>query len=189
MAILKVARMGHPVLRARARPIDPGAINSSRVQQLIDDMFETMHEYQGVGLAAPQVHESVRLFVAGFAPEEDEAEEGSRAQGVPMMALINPEITPLSQETVEDWEGCLSIPDIRGRVRRTRQILVRAYDRRGKRVEMKAAGFTARVIQHETDHLDGVLFLDRMQSFETLTFLDEFGRYWTGTDVDAVKAE
>jgi peptide deformylase len=184
MAILKVARMGHPVLRARARPIDPGAITSSRVQQLIDDMFETMQEYQGVGLAAPQIHESVRLFVAGFAPtEEDEDDgEGSRTTSVPLMALINPEITPLSQETVEDWEGCLSIPDIRGRVPRARQILVRAYDRRGKRLEIKATGFTARVIQHETDHLDGVLFFDRMKSFETLTFLDEFGRYWTAAE-------
>ena len=180
--------MGHPVLRARARPIDPGAITSSRVQQLIDDMFETMNEYQGVGLAAQQIHESVRLFVAGFAPAEDDEEDGgdgsraSRVPAVPMMALINPEIAPLSEETVEDWEGCLSIPDIRGRVPRARQILVRAYDRRGKRLEMKAAGFTARVIQHETDHLDGVLFFDRMKSFETLTFLDEFGRYWTGAD-------
>jgi peptide deformylase len=192
MAILKVARMGHPVLRARARAIDAAVITSSRVQQLIDDMFETMHEYQGVGLAAPQVHESVRLFVAGFAPapdDEDDGEERTRVPGVPTMALINPEITPLSQETVEDWEGCLSIPDIRGRVPRARQILVRAYDRHGKRLEMKASGFTARVIQHETDHLDGVLFFDRMKSFETLTFLDEFGRYWAGTDVDAVKAE
>ena len=187
MAILKVARMGHPVLRARARPIDPGAITSAPVQQLIDDMFETMHEYQGVGLAAPQIHESVRLFVAGFAPADDEdeedAEDRSQVRNVPMMAIINPEITPLSPETVEDWEGCLSIPDIRGRVPRARQILVRAYDRRGKRLEMKASGFTARVIQHETDHLDGVLFFDRMKSFETLTFLDEFGRYWAGADV------
>ena len=178
--------MGHPVLRARARAIDPSTIASPRVQQLIDDMFETMHEYQGVGLAAPQVHESVRLFVAGFGPDDEEGEERAR---VPMMALINPEITPLTPETVEDWEGCLSIPDIRGRVPRARHIVVRAYDRRGKRIEMKASGFTARVIQHETDHLDGVLFFDRMTSFETLTFLDEFGRYWSGSDVDAVKAE
>ena len=186
MAILKVARMGHPVLRARARAIEPGAITSPRVQQLIDDMFETMHEYQGVGLAAPQVHESVRLFVAGFGPDDEDGDDRTR---VPMMALVNPEITPLSPETVEDWEGCLSIPDIRGRVPRSRQILVRAYDRRGKRIELKASGFTARVIQHETDHLDGVLFFDRMKSFETLTFLDEFGRYWTGSDVDSVKVE
>jgi peptide deformylase len=185
MAILKVARMGHPVLRARARAVDPGQIGSPRVQQLIDDMFETMVEYQGVGLAAPQVHESVRLFVAGFAA--DEHDEDTRSN-VPLMALINPEITPVGPDTVEDWEGCLSIPDIRGRVPRARQIAVKAYDRKGKRIEIKASGFTARVIQHETDHLDGVLFFDRMRSFETLTFLDEFGRYWTG-DPDAVKAE
>jgi peptide deformylase len=187
MAILKVARMGHPVLRTRARPIEPAQIGSARVQQLIDDMFETMHEYQGVGLAAPQVHESVRVFVAGFAPEEDDGEESSR--GVPLMALINPEITPIGAEIVEDWEGCLSIPDIRGRVPRSRQISVRAYDRRGKRIEVKAGGFTARVIQHETDHLDGVLFFDRMKSFETLAYLDEYGRYWSGADADPVKIE
>jgi peptide deformylase len=185
MAILKVARMGHPVLRARARAIEPSSIGSARIQQLIDDMFETMHEYQGVGLAAPQVHESLRLFVAGFAPSEDEEDEDAAdsRSGVPRMAMINPEITLIGHETVEDWEGCLSIPDIRGRVPRARQILVRAYDRRGKRIELRASGFTARVIQHETDHLDGVLFFDRMKSFETLTFLDEFGRYWTADEI------
>jgi peptide deformylase len=196
MSILKVARMGHPVLRARAKPLDAAEIKSVRVQQLIDDMFETMQEYQGVGLAAPQVHESVRLFVAGFAPprhrdhddtdenddddEDDEDDEGEddEESRVPQMALINPEITIVGRETVEDWEGCLSIPDIRGRVTRARQIKVKAFDRNARRIEINARGFTARVIQHETDHLDGVLFFDRMESFETLSFLDEFGKYW-----------
>jgi peptide deformylase len=186
MAILKVARMGHPVLRARARPIDPAEIRSTAVQKLIDDMFETMREYQGIGLAAPQVHESVRLFVAGFAPAPDDDEDDDDEQGrVPLMALINPEITPVPGETVEDWEGCLSIPDIRGRVPRAAHIVVRAYDRLGKRIELRAAGFTARVVQHETDHLDGVLFFDRMKSFESLTFLDEFSRFWSGREVRA----
>jgi peptide deformylase len=97
---------------------------------------------------------------------------------MPLVAIINPEIMPVGAETVEDWEGCLSIPDIRGRVPRARQITVRAYDRRGKRIELRASGFTARVIQHETDHLDGVLFFDRMQGFETLTFLEEYQKYW-----------
>ena len=182
MSILKVARMGHPVLRARAKPLDQGEIKSPRVQQLIDDMFETMQEYQGVGLAAPQVHESLRLFVAGFPsrPGDDDDDE----EDVPVMALINPEITIVGDETVDDWEGCLSIPDIRGRVTRARDITVKAYDRRGRRVEMRARGFTARVIQHETDHLDGVLFFDRMESLETLTFLDEFGKYWNRRDRD-----
>ena len=180
MSILKVARMGHPVLRAKARPLQAAEIRSPQVQQLIDDMFETMHEYQGVGLAAPQVHASVRLFVAGIsrAPEEERDPDD-----VPEMALINPEIAIVGRETVEDWEGCLSIPEIRGRVPRARQIVVRAYDRDGKRVEMKVSNFTARVIQHETDHLDGVLFLDRMKSFDSLTFLEEFQRYVSRRDV------
>jgi peptide deformylase len=190
MSILKVARMGHPVLRTRARALDPADIKSPRIQQLIDDMFETMLEYQGVGLAAPQVHESVRLFVAGLAPrkpnrldERDDDVEEDKDVRVPLMCLINPEIAIVGGETADEWEGCLSIPDIRGRVTRATEIEVRAYDRRGRKVEIEARGFTARVIQHETDHLDGVLFFDRMDSFETLTFLDEFGRYWNGRDV------
>jgi peptide deformylase len=185
MAILKVARMGHPVLRTRARAIEPAEIRSPAIQRLIDDMFDTMREYQGVGLAAPQVHESLRVFVAGFAPDDDDDDDQENRVRVPLMALVNPEITPIDNETVEDWEGCLSIPDIRGRVPRSRQILVRAYDRQGKRIEIRAAGFTARVIQHETDHLDGILFFDRMRSFESLTFLDEFGRYWSEREVRA----
>jgi peptide deformylase len=184
MAILKVARMGHPVLRAKARPLEAAEIRSPDVQQLIDDMFETMAEYQGVGLAAPQVHEGVRIFVAGFpgdADEDDEEEE--QQQPVPPVALINPEITIIGRDLSEDWEGCLSIPEIRGRVPRARQIVVRGYDRTGRRVEIKASGFIARVIQHETDHLDGVLFVDRMESFESLTFLEEFSRYWSRRDI------
>jgi peptide deformylase len=182
MSILKVARMGHPVLRKPARAMDQGEIKSTRIQQLIDDMFETMTEYQGVGLAAPQVHESVRLFVAGFVPDPDDDEELQRER-VPLMVLINPEITVVGSDVVEDWEGCLSIPDLRGRVPRARQIVVRAFDRRAKRFELQASGFTARVIQHEADHLDGVLFLDRMNGFQSLTFLDEFGRYSSGQPV------
>jgi peptide deformylase len=183
MAILKVARMGQPVLRARAKPVDPSAIRTPEFQRLLDDMFETMREYQGVGLAAPQIHESLRLFVAGFAASPEDEDDPDRR--VPLMALINPEITPTSGEVVEDWEGCLSIPDLRGKVPRATRIAVRAYDRRGKRFELEASGFTARVIQHETDHLDGVLFFDRMKSFGTLTFLDEFGRYWSRQEVEA----
>jgi peptide deformylase len=183
MSILKVARMGHPALRAKADPIDPAAIKSAEVQQLIDDMFETMREYQGVGLAAPQIHVGLRLFVAGFPASRRDSDEEDDEERVPLMALINPEITPVGSATEEDWEGCLSIPDIRGKVPRAREIQVRAYDRRGRRIDIRAKGFTARVIQHESDHLDGVLFFDRMKSFETVTFLEEFGRYWTSRDV------
>jgi peptide deformylase len=164
--------MGHPVLRAKARALDKAEIKSAVVQKLIDDMMDTMAEYHGVGLAAPQIHEGLRLFVAAL----DDDENGG-ADGEPL-AVINPEITVVGSDVVEDWEGCLSIPDVRGRVPRAREIKVRAYDRKGARIELRAHDFPARVIQHETDHLDGVLFFDRMRSFETLTFLDEYSRYW-----------
>lgn len=170
--------MGHPVLRQRARALDPAEIKSAAVQQLIDDMFETMAEYEGIGLAAPQVHEGVRLFVAGY---DEAADKGP--QGFPRLVLINPAITIVDQEIVEDWEGCLSIPEIRGRVPRARQITVKAYDRKARPIEMRASNFVARVIQHETDHLDGVLFLDRMKSFDSLSYLDEFERYWSREEV------
>jgi peptide deformylase len=170
MSILKVARMGHPVLRAKGRAIEKAEIKSAAIQKLIDDMIETMTEYHGVGLAAPQVHEPLRLFVAALDAAEDREPEP--------IVVINPEITVVGSEVVDDWEGCLSIPDIRGRVPRARDIRVRAFDRKGDRFELRAHDFPARVIQHETDHLDGVLFFDRMRSFETLTFLDEYSRYW-----------
>jgi peptide deformylase len=174
MSILKVARMGHPVLRARARPLERAEIRSAAFQRLIDDMIDTMDEYHGVGLAAPQIHESLRLFVAAIG-EPASGDEDSEPETI---ALINPEITIVGNDVVEDWEGCLSIPDIRGRVPRPREIKVRAFDRGGDRIEIRAQDFRARVIQHETDHLDGVLFFDRMRSFESLTFLEEYSRYW-----------
>src|SRR5215471_5119943 len=111
MSILKVARMGHPVLRRKARALDKNEIKSPALQKLIDDMIDTMAEYHGVGLAAPQVHESLRLFVAVLDGGDGEAEREPEP-----IAIINPEITPIGSDTVEDWEGCLSIPDIRGRV-------------------------------------------------------------------------
>jgi len=172
MSILKVARMGHPVLRAKARALEKGEIRSTIVQKLIDDMMDTMAEYHGVGLAAPQIHEGVRIFVAALDARDGDSDEEP-------LAIINPEITIVGSEIVEDWEGCLSIPDIRGRVPRAREIKVRAIDRKGDRIELHAHDFPARVIQHETDHLNGVLFFDRMNSFDTLTFLDEYSRYWT----------
>ena len=176
MSILKVARMGHPVLRTRTQAVERIDIKSAAVQRLIDDMIDTMIEYHGVGLAAPQVHESLRLFVAAFDPSQPEPDEDQQPEPV---ALINPEITPLGEEIIEEWEGCLSIPDIRGRVPRARDIRVRAYDRHGERVDLRLRDYAARVVQHETDHLDGVLFFDRMRSLESLAFLDEYSRYWT----------
>jgi len=170
MSILKVARMGHPVLRAKARTVDKTEIKNPTVQQFIDSLIDTMYEYSGVGLAAPQVHEGLRIFVAMLDPD-------GRGEG-DAIAFINPEITVIGDQTVEGWEGCLSIPDIRGVVPRHRDIVVRALDRRGRPFELPLRGYPARVVQHETDHLDGVLFFDRMKTLDTLTFLEEYSRYW-----------
>jgi peptide deformylase len=182
--------MGHPVLRKKVKPVPVADITSPTIQRLIDDMMQTMVEYHGVGLAAPQVHEELRLFVAQVVTDhdddDDEAADADSAEGEArqpkLMAVINPEITPIGRHVKEDWEGCLSIPDLRGLVPRHRDIKVRAYDRTGKPVEIAASGFMARVIQHETDHLDGVLFVDRMKSFDSLSFLDEYARYHVERD-------
>jgi peptide deformylase len=137
-------------------------------------MIDTMYEYNGVGLAGPQVHEGLRVFVAMLDEEPGEKSEAA--------VIINPQISPVGSALEEGWEGCLSIPDIRGMVPRHADITLKAIDRHGKDIEIRLHGFPARVAQHETDHLDGVLFLDRMQSMQTLTFLDEFSRYWTKED-------
>jgi len=181
MSILKVARMGHPVLRTKARSVERADFKSAVFQKFIDDMFDTMKEYHGVGLAAPQVHEGLRVFVAAIDERPDD-EDDDDDKGPEPIAIVNPEITVVGSDIVEDWEGCLSIPDIRGRVPRAREIKIRGMDRHGHRMELHLQGFPARVAQHETDHLDGVLFFDRMKSFETLTFLDEYSRYWRADD-------
>jgi peptide deformylase len=176
MSILKVAHMGHPVLRERARPLEKSEIRNVLVQKLIDDMIDTMHEYHGVGLAAPQIHEGIRMFVALL--DED---AGSKSEA---SVIINPEITPLTQTTEEGWEGCLSIPDIRGMVPRYTHVTIAGLDRNGKRIELPLKNFPARVAQHETDHLDGVLFFDRMTSMRSLTYLEEYSRYHSDADED-----
>jgi len=181
MAILKVARLGHPVLRRVATPVSPEGILSPQVQQLIDDLIETMIEYDGAGLAAPQVHVLQQIVVF-------EVESNPRypdAPSIPRTVLINPKITPRSKHTEEDWEGCLSLPDLRGKVPRFSEVRVEAYDRTGKKLDYVAKGFEARVIQHECDHLIGKVFVDRMTSMESLSFLREFLRYKTEDREDA----
>ncbi len=166
--------MGHPVLREAAQALEKSQLRDPLVQKLIDDMIETMHEYHGVGLAAPQIHEGLRLFVALL-----DDEPGAESEAA---VVINPEIRPNSDDQEEGWEGCLSIPDIRGLVPRYTDITLKALDRNGRNVELRLKGFPARVAQHETDHLDGVLFFDRMQSLESLTFLEEYSRYHSKDD-------
>jgi peptide deformylase len=176
MSILKVTRLGHPVLRQVTKDISVRDLKSPAMQKFIDDMIETMKEYDGVGLAADQVFTSKQVAVLEVA---DNPRYPNKAK-VPLTVLVNPKITPLSDEMEEDWEGCLSIPDLRGRVPRYKSIHVHALDRVGKKMDFVAHAFHARVIQHEFDHLAGKVYLDRMRDFTTLTFLQEFARYWIG---------
>jgi peptide deformylase len=192
MSILKVARLGHPAVRRPAQPVAREAVRTPEVQRLIDDMIETMHEYDGVGLAAPQVHVGLRLAVievpAARAREEgpqderrrihsDAADDERSEAGVPLTVLVNPVVTPLGSRRVAGYEGCLSVPDLRGLVRRLDRLRLEALDRQGKAYSVEASGFFARVIQHECDHLEGRVYLDRMDDLRSLSFLREFERF------------
>jgi len=149
--------------------VTPKTLATPAIQKLIDDMMDTMVEYYGVGLAAPQVHESLAIAVI--------ESHGPRGD-IPMTVLVNPDVTVLDEELIEDWEGCLSIPEFRGRVPRWTKLRVDAMDRTGKKIQITAEGFFARVIQHEFDHLMGKVYLDRMRDLKTLTHFDEFQRFW-----------
>lgn len=174
MSILKIARMGHPVLLARAAPIvDPTAAG---VRALAADMVATMRDAEGIGLAAPQVHASKRLIVFLDAPAREQPvdeEEALAAGGREPVVLANPEVEPLGEETALDWEGCLSIPGLRGLVPRFARVRYRGFGLDGALVEREAVGLHARVVQHEVDHLDGVLYPMRMPDLGLLTFETE----------------
>ncbi|HSF58403.1 MAG TPA: peptide deformylase [Candidatus Binatia bacterium] len=174
MSILKVARLGHPLLRQVTANLPQRELQSAAMQKFIDDMIETMKEYDGVGLAADQVHESKQVAVLEVANNP----RYPNKPDVPLTVLVNPKVTPLSDALEEDWEGCLSIPDLRGRVPRYTSVRVQAWDRNGQELDYVATGFHARVIQHEFDHLNGKLYVDRMPDLTTLSFLQEFARYW-----------
>ncbi len=172
MAILKIARMGHPVLLQRAQPVaEPG---DPAIQRLIDDMIETMEDAGGAGLAAPQVHVSLRLFVfrVPAARATGEADDGAMGNVV----VINPEVTPESDAMQDGWEGCLSIPGLQASVPRAARVRYRGLDRNGTPFEREAGGFHARVVQHEADHLDGILYPMRMHDFSQFGFNEELAR-------------
>ena len=177
MAILKVARIGHPVIRAKARELKDAEIRSSAVQRLIDDMVATMHEYDGVGLAAPQVHYALRLAVIEVPAHDERAEDA-----VPLTVLVHPRVTTLGSEPLSAYEGCLSIPGLRGVVPRWARVRLEARDREGQPYALDADNFFARVIQHEYDHLDGAVYIDRMQGMRSLSFLEEFDKHHAGSE-------
>jgi len=176
MAIRKIARMGHPILRKTAEPVpDPAA---PEIQALIADMIETMKDADGAGLAAPQVYESVRIVI--FHAPVDRAEAGGDGdETAPLTILINPEIEILSNEMAEGWEGCLSVPGLRGLVPRYTHLRYSGIDQNGRLIEREARGFHARVVQHECDHLDGLLYPQRMTDLSQLLFESE-ARHWIG---------
>jgi peptide deformylase len=181
VAIRKIAQMGEPVLRRKADSVDPKEIASPFIQTLIDDMIETMHDADGAGLAAPQVYESLQLCVI----EVDQNPRYPQFESIPLTVLVNPVVTPLvgsvagelsAEDSFQMYEGCLSVPGMRGQVARPRKVRVQALDREGKALDFVWESFRAVVVQHETDHLLGTLYVDRADP-KTLTFLREYERF------------
>jgi peptide deformylase len=173
MALLKIARMGNPVLRARASEVaDPSA---PWVRALVEDMLETMEDAGGTGIAAPQVHAPHRIVVFRVAGERVSELPGDGAQA--LTVLINPVIEPIGDEVALGWEGCLSVPGLRGVVPRHLRVRYRGLGLNGKPIEREAAGFHARVVQHECDHLDGILYPQRMTDHRLLVYTEELQRH------------
>ena len=167
MAILKVARLGHPVLRQRASDVEVADVRAGKFKDLINDMVETMHAYEGVGLAGPQVHLPLRVFV--FEVQERVAKK----RNVPKVGVgvfFNATYEILGDDAITDWEGCLSVPFLGGEVARAKKIRIRGIDHEGDEADVEVSGFTARIFQHEVDHTDGHVYLDRMPDLTTLGY-------------------
>ena len=167
---LEVIRLGHPMLREVAEPVPEEWFGSGRLHSLAADIVHTMLSEDGVGLAAPQVAESLRFFAYWMPSSDDE-------EGIEPTVLLNPEFRPMGEDMVDGWEGCLSIPGLRGIVPRHRRIKAKGRTVEGEPVSLTADGLHARVIQHEYDHLDGIVYLDRMTSPQSLAFEDEWERF------------
>jgi len=172
MAIRTLLRLGHPVLRSPADRVPRDRVREPAIQALVDDLLDTLEDSGGVGLAAPQVGESLQVFV--YRGEEGEPR-----------VLLNPMVEPHARELVYDWEGCLSIPGLRGLVPRYPEVRVEALDRHGEPASFIAEGFAARIIQHEFDHLNGVVYLDRMRDFRSLAFEEEWLEYLVSSEPDS----
>jgi peptide deformylase len=181
VAIRKIAQLGEPVLRRVARPLSVEELQSPAIQTLIDDMIDTMHDADGAGLAAPQVYESVQLCVIEISKNPRYPD----ALDIPLTVLVNPVVTPVvnspldalaEADTIAMFEGCLSVTGLRGQVVRPRRVRVQALDRRGQPLDFVWEGVRASVVQHETDHLKGVLYVDKADP-KSLTFLREYERY------------
>lgn len=195
MAIRKVARMGHPVLRQKARELTKKEILSPETRALVRDLIETMNEYGGIGIAAPQVHESLSIAIIDYQDDhpryaqETHLDEQDEREEVPLTVIINPTITVLDEATQGFWEGCLSVPELRGLVYRPRKIRIDYLDLEAKPQQIVAEGFLATVFQHELDHLFGVLFVDRVKyepGKSPIAFTEEYSRYLTPKEDDDI---
>ena len=184
MAIRKVAVMGNPVLRQLSETVSPGEVGTQRIQRLIDDLIETAHEYDGAGIASPQVYEPLRVCLI----EIRDNPRYPHFPNVPLTILVNPVVTVLDQATLPKYEGCLSVPGVRGLVHRPRKIRVDALDRNGEALSFEARDLFAATVQHELDHLDGKLFVDSVIDPKTLTFIPEYERYWHKKGIELLEA-
>jgi peptide deformylase len=166
MAVQEILRMGDPRLLVPAQPVE--AFGTPRLAKLVEDMLDTMAAAGGVGLAAPQIGVGLQVVIFGF----ERSDRYPDAEAVPSTILVNPVVTPLGEEQVAGWEGCLSVPGLRGEVPRAKRVRYRGFDPYGKRIEREVSGFHARVVQHECDHLAGVLYPMRMRDLTRLGFTD-----------------
>jgi len=179
MAIRRIIRMGHPTLRQVARPVPQSAIGAAPLRRLIDDLVDTLHDYGGIGLAAPQVGEPLRLAIVEIAGGPTRYGE---VPAMPLTVFINPEIRVINPQTAGNWEGCLSVPGLRGFVERPQHIQVTALTETGAQHQLELEGFLATVFQHEFDHLDGKLYIDHLKSPAQLVFENEYLRYHANSD-------
>ena len=176
MAVRKIIRMGHPNLRIPAEPVPADAIGSPALAALIDDMVDTLHDYGGIGLAAPQIDEPLRLAIIEI---PGGASRYGEIEAMPLTVFINPTIEILNDAAEGYWEGCLSVPGLRGFVERPQHVRVDYTDIEGAQKSLELEGFWATVFQHEFDHLDGKLYIDHIEDTTKLVFEEEFSRYWT----------
>lgn len=184
MTIRKIATIGHPVLRQVARPVTRAELETPAMQSFIDDLIETMRDANGAGLAANQIHEPIRIT----AIEVGDNPRYPYKPKIPLTVLVNPVIEPLDDELFDNFEGCLSVPDLRGEVQRHVRVRVRAWDRHGNEIDQVVQGLSAGTYQHECDHLDGKLFLDRVKDTRTLCSWKEFERHHKDAFVERVRA-
>ena len=174
MAVRKIIRMGHPALRRPARPVAAADLGSDAMHRLVADMIDTLHDYGGIGLAAPQINEGIRLAIVEIPGGQTRY---GHLDARSLTVCINPDIEIENPRTAGFWEGCLSVPGLRGYVERPQHIRVRYTNLHGRRESLVAEGFLATVFQHEFDHLDGKLYIDRIQDPQKLVFEEEYVRY------------